>query len=144
MARLLAYTSTTPGHVFPPVGTLLELQARGHEIHVRTQAADVGRLAALGFEAAPVDPRIEEIEFDDWRARSQINGQRRILSLYEEFARLEIPDAQKGIGEGRPDALVMDGPGEGGGLVAAASGPPWGEDWPHPPPVPSTGAPPLR
>jgi MGT family glycosyltransferase len=143
MARLLAYTSTTPGHVFPPVGTLLELQARGHEIHVRTQAADVGRLAALGFEAAPVDPRIEEIEFDDWRARSQINGQRRILSLYEEFARLEIPDAQKAIGEVRPDALVMDVQCEGGGYVAAASGLPWVQYCPYPPPFPSTDAPPF-
>src|SRR3954454_21093171 len=121
MARILAYTSATPGHVYPPVGMLLELQRRGHAIHVRTQAPDLDGLRALGFEAAPVDPRIEEIEFDDWRARSQINGQRRILSLYEEFARLEIPDAQKAIGEVRPDALVMDVQCEGGGYVAAAS-----------------------
>src|SRR3954465_7270743 len=104
MARLLAYTSTTPGHVFPPVGMLLELRTRGHEIHVRTQVADVDRLGALGFEAAPVDPRIEEIEFDDWRARSQISGQRRIISLYQEVARLEIPHPQKAGDEPRPPA----------------------------------------
>src|SRR4051812_36811288 len=122
MARLLAYTSTTPGHVFPPVGMLIELRDRGHEIHVRTQAADVERLAALGFEVAPVDPRIEEIEFDDWRERSQVNGQRRILSLYEEYARLEIPDVRRALDEVRPDAVIMDIQCEGGGDVAAASG----------------------
>ncbi len=69
MARILAYTSPTSGHVFPPIGMLLELRRRGHDIHLRTQAADVERLRALGLEVAPVDPRLEEIEFDDWRAR---------------------------------------------------------------------------
>ena len=81
MARLLAYTSATPGHVFPPIGMLLELRRRGHEIHVRTQAPDVERLGALGFDVAAIDPRIEEIEFDDWRARSQVNAMRRIVTL---------------------------------------------------------------
>jgi MGT family glycosyltransferase len=143
MARLLAYTSTTPGHVYPPVGMLIELRERGHEVHVRTQAADVERLAALGFEVAPVDPRIEELEFDDWRERSQVNGQRRILSLYEEYARLEIPDVQKAIEEVRPDAVVMDVQCEGGGYVAAASGLPWVQYCPYPPPIPSEDAPPF-
>src|SRR6266568_3376755 len=97
MPRLLAYTSTTPGHVFPPIGTLLELGRRGHDVHLRTQASDVERLRALGLEVAAVDPPIEEIEFDDWRARSQINNMRRILSLYEQFAALEIPDMRRAI-----------------------------------------------
>jgi UDP:flavonoid glycosyltransferase YjiC (YdhE family) len=88
MARLLAYTSPTPGHVYPPVGMLLELRRRGHEVHVRTQAEDVARLGALGFQVAPVDPRIEEIDFDDWRERSQVSAMRRVVSLYEEHAAL--------------------------------------------------------
>ena len=79
MARLLAYTSPTPGHVFPPVGMLLELKRRGHDVHVRTRAADVERLRALGLEVTPVDPRLEEIEFDDWRARTQIDAMKRLL-----------------------------------------------------------------
>src|SRR2546423_5507549 len=104
MARLLAYTSTTPGHVFPPVGMLLELHRRGHEVHLRTQARDVERLRAGGLEVADVDPRLEEIEFDDWRARSQIGAMKRLLSLYEQYAALEIPDVQRAIAEVRPDA----------------------------------------
>jgi MGT family glycosyltransferase len=142
MARLLAYTSSTPGHVFPPVGMLLELQRRGHKVHVRTQAADVDRLGALGFDVAAVDPRIEEIEFDDWRARSQVKAMQRILSLYSEYAQLEIPDVRRAIDEVRPEALIMDVQCEGGGYVAAASGLPWAQYCPYPPPFPSADAPP--
>ena len=133
MARLLAYTSSTPGHVFPPVGMLLELQRRGHEIHVRTQVPDVERLRALGFDVAPVDARIEEIEFDDWRARSQLNAMRRIVTLYAEYAELEIPDVRLAIEEVQPDAVIMDVQCEGGGYVAAASGLPWAQYCPYPP-----------
>src|SRR3954470_2744662 len=142
MARLLAYTSPTPGHVYPPVGMLLELRRRGHEVHVRTQAQDVERLCALGLRAASVDPRIEAIEFDDWRERSQVNAMRRVVSLYEEHAALEIPDVQRAIGEVRPDALIMDIQCEGGGYVAAASGLPWAQYCPYPPAIRSRDAPP--
>src|SRR5436190_5582054 len=142
MARLLAYTSSTPGHVFPPVGMLLELRRRGHEIHVRTQAPDVERLAALGFDVAAIDPRIEEIEFDDWRARTQVNAMRRILTLYAQYAELEIPDVRLAIEEVRPDAVIMDVQCEGGGYVAAASGLPWAQYCPYPPAFPSRDAPP--
>src|SRR3954470_2767163 len=142
MARLLAYTSPTPGHVYPPVGMLLELRRRGHEVHVRTQAQDVERLCALGLRAVPVDPRIEAIEFDDWRERSQVNAMRRVVSLYEEHAALEIPDVQRAIGEVRPDALIMDIQCEGGGYVAAASGLPWAQYCPYPPAIRSRDAPP--
>jgi MGT family glycosyltransferase len=142
MARLLAYTSATPGHVFPPVGMLLELQRRGHDVHLRTQAPYVERLGALGFDVAAVDPRIEEIDFDDWRARSQVNAMRRILSLYAEFAELEIPDVRRAIEEVGPDAVIMDVQCEGGGYVAAASGLPWVQYCPYPPPLRSRDAPP--
>ncbi|MDQ1700802.1 MAG: hypothetical protein QOF57_54 [Frankiaceae bacterium] len=142
MARVLAYTSATPGHVYPPVGMLIELRRRGHDIHVRTQAEDVERMRALGFEAAAIDPAIEEIEFDDWRERSQVNAMRRIVSLYEEFATLEIPDARRAIDQVRPDVIVMDVQCEGGGYVAAASGLPWAQYCPYPPPFPSRDAPP--
>src|SRR3954468_6957543 len=142
MARILAYTSATPGHVYPPVGMLLELQRRGHAIHARTQAADLDGLRALGFDTAPIDPRIEEIEFDDWRARLQVNAMRRIVSLYEQFATHEIPDVQQAIEEVRPDVIVMDVQCEGGGYAAAASGLPWAQYCPYPPPLRSRDVPP--
>ena len=142
MARILAYTSPTPGHVFPPIGTLLELRRRGHDVHLRTQAADVERLGALGLDVAPIDPRLEEIEFDDWRERTQVNAMRRVISLYEEFAALEIPDMRRAIDEVHPDALFVDVQCEGGGYVAAASGLPWATYCPYPPAFPSRDAPP--
>jgi MGT family glycosyltransferase len=121
---------------------LVELRRRGHEVHVRTQAADVERLGALGLDVAAVDPAIEEIEFDDWRARTQVNAMRRILSLYEQYAQLEIPDVRRAIETVRPDALIMDIQCEGGGYVAAASALPWAQYCPYPPPFPSRDAPP--
>ncbi len=142
MARLMAYTSPTAGHVFPPIGTLLELRQRGHEVHLRTQASDVERLRAVGLKVSAIDPRLEEIEFDDWRARTQINAMRRVLSLYEQYAALEIPDVRQAIEEVRPDALIMDVQCEGGGYVAAASGLPWAMYCPYPPAFSSRDAPP--
>jgi MGT family glycosyltransferase len=142
MARVLAYTSATPGHAFPPVGMLAELHRRGHEVHVRTQAQDVGRLCELGLRAAPLDPRIEAKEFDDWRASSQIKAMRRVLRLYAEFAELEIPDARRAIEEVRPDVVIMDVQCEGGSFVAEASGLPWAQYCPYPPAIPSKDAPP--
>ena len=66
---------------------------------------------------------------------------RRIVALYEQHARLEIPDAQRAIDEVRPDAVVMDIQCEGGGYVAAASGLPWVQYCPYTPPLRSRDAP---
>ena len=142
MARLLVYMSPTPGHVFPPVGMLLELRRRGHEVHVRTQSTDVERLAALGFHTAPVDPAIEAIELFDWKAKSQVNAMREVLRFYEQRAQLEIPDLQGAIEELHPDALLVDVQTEGANGVAEASGLPWVTFCPYPPAFPSVDAPP--
>jgi MGT family glycosyltransferase len=128
--------------VFPIVGTLLELRARGHEVHVRTQQADVERLAELGLLAAAVDPRIEEIEFDDWRTKNQVENMRRVVELYERFAKLELPDVQRALDEVRPDAVIMDIQAEGGLYATEASGLPWAIYCPYPPPMRSLDAPP--
>src|SRR4051812_11239120 len=142
MARLLAYTSPTAGHVYPAAGILLELKRRGHEVHVRTQQEDVARLASLGLHAAPVDPRLEAIDFDDWRAGSQARQMRRIVELYEDFAELEMPDARGAIDEVQPDALVIDVQAEGALYAAEASGLPYATYCPYPIPIPSRDAPP--
>src|SRR2546422_3257097 len=91
MARFLAYTPPPPGHVFPPIGLLLELRRRGHEIHLRTQAPDIERLRALGLEVEAVDPRLEEIEFDDWRARPPLGALCPLLRPYGHYPPLAIP-----------------------------------------------------
>src|SRR4051812_4713430 len=142
MARLLAYTSASAGHVYPAAGILVELRDRGHEVHVRTRQEDVGRLGSLGLLAEPIDPRIEAIDFDDWRAGSQAKAMRRIIELYDEFAELELPDAQRAIDEVRPDVVIMDVQVEGGLCAAEASGLPFATFCPYPVPIPSRDAPP--
>jgi UDP:flavonoid glycosyltransferase YjiC (YdhE family) len=59
MARYLAYTSPARGHLYPIVPTLLELRARGHEVHVRTLTAEVPALTAVGLEADAIAQAIE-------------------------------------------------------------------------------------
>jgi MGT family glycosyltransferase len=143
MARLLAYTSPTPGHVYPSAGILLELHRRGHEVHVRTQASEVERLSGLGLLASAVDPRIEEIELEDWSARSQVEAQKRLLEFYRVRAEFEIPDLRRAIDAVRPDALIVDVQTEGAGGVAEASGIPWAMYCPYPPAFRSADAPPF-
>jgi UDP:flavonoid glycosyltransferase YjiC (YdhE family) len=142
MARLLAYHSPAPGQVYPTVAMLLELRRRGHEVHVRTSESEVERLGALGLHTAPVDPRIEEIEIDDWRGRSQVDSLRRLVRAFATRAQLELPDLRHAIAEIGPDALVVDNGCEGAMYVAEASGLPWAMYCPYPPPFRSADAPP--
>jgi MGT family glycosyltransferase len=143
MARLLAYNSPTPGHVFPSAGLLLELHRRGHEVHLRTQSTEAERFRSLGLHAEAVDAGIEAIELEDWRARTQIEAQKRVLAFYGARARLEIPDLQRAIEQVQPDALIVDVQTEGAGYVAEASGLPWAMYCPYPPAFRSCDAPPF-
>jgi MGT family glycosyltransferase len=142
MARILAYQSPTEGHVFPSTGMLLELLERGHEMHVRTLSSQVENLAALGLRAEPVDPRLEEIELEDWRERSQIEAMKRVVEFYDRTAEIDLPDMKRALEEVQPDALIVDVQAEGAAAVAEASGLPWAIYCPYPPPMPSVDAPP--
>lgn len=108
MARILVYQSTASGNVFPAVDMLLELHRRGHELHLRAGAAEVERLGTQGIRTAMVDRRIEQIEIDDWRGRSQIDALRRLVRSYAALAELELPDLRRAISEVRPEALLID------------------------------------
>jgi hypothetical protein len=142
MARVLAYTSPAPGQLFPVVDTLLELQRRGHEVHLRTRAGEVDSLGALGLRTSAVDPRIEANELDDWTARTQAEAFRRIVSWYETNQPFEVADMKRAIDEVGPDGLIVDIQSEGAGYVAEASGLPWATYCPYPPPFRSADAPP--
>lgn len=143
MARLLAYTSPSPGHLFPAVGLLLELRARGHEVHLRASGSEVERLSGLGLDAAPVDPAIEAIERGDWRVRSQIRAQVRSVQFYAARAELEVADLRRAVQAVAPDALVVDVQTEGAGYAAEASGLAWASYCPYPPAFRSADAPPI-
>lgn len=142
MARVLIYQSTASGNVLPAVDTLLELHGRGHELHLRGAKSEVERLGGLGIRSAPVDPRIEEFEIDDWRGRTQIDALRLLVRAYAALAEFELPDLQRAISEVRPDALVVDVNCHGAMYGAEASGLPWAAFCPYPPAFRSVDAPP--
>jgi MGT family glycosyltransferase len=121
---------------------LLELLRRGHEVHVRTLSSQVETLAALGLHAAPVDSRLEGIELEDWRERSQIEAMKRVVEFYDRTAELDLPDMERALEEVQADALIIDIQSEGAAAVAEASGLPWAIYCPYPPPIPSVDAPP--
>jgi UDP:flavonoid glycosyltransferase YjiC (YdhE family) len=141
MARLLTYMSTSQGHVYPPVGTLLELAQRGHEVHVRTRAQDVERFTDLGLRTAPIDPRIEEIECDDWRARTQSGALVRLVDFFAACGELEVPDFRRAIDDVQPDLLIVDVNCLAAGYLAETTGLPWAQYCPHPPPIRSRDVP---
>jgi MGT family glycosyltransferase len=142
MGRLLSYHSASTGNTFPAIDMLLELRRRGHEVHVRTRASDVGQFAALGLQAAPIDPRIEQIEVDDWSARTQIESFRRLIRGYYAWAQVEIPDLRQAIAEVGPDAVIVDSNCMGGMYLAEASGLPYAVYCPYPPAFRSDDVPP--
>jgi MGT family glycosyltransferase len=143
MARYLAYTSPARGHLYPIVPMLGELRDRGHEVCVRTLASEVEALANLGIAAGPIDPRIEAIEHDDWRARTPVGGLKRAIRTFADRAGHDLPDCQRAIIEEEPDALLVDIMAWGANVAAETAGLPWATFCPFLLPIPSRDAPPF-
>jgi MGT family glycosyltransferase len=141
--RYLAYTSPARGHLYPIVETLIELRRSGHEVVVRTVASEVPRMEQLGFSAAPIAPAIEAIEPDDWRARTPIGANKRLLKTFAKRAEHEIGDLEAAIAETEPDALLIDINCQGAATVAEAGRRPWAMWTPYFMPLPSRDAPPF-
>jgi UDP:flavonoid glycosyltransferase YjiC (YdhE family) len=80
--KILAYTSPSRGHLFPLLPILIALRDRGHEVAVRTLAAGVDTARACGFTAAAIDPRIEAIEQDDYRAKTALGSVKRSTAVF--------------------------------------------------------------
>ena len=143
MARVLAYTSPARGHLFPVTPILLELRARGHGVTLRTLASQVEAMRELGLEAEPIDPAIEAIEHDDFKARTPVGANKRAVRTFCARAVHEVPDLQRAIERERPDALLVDVNTFGAGAAAEAWGGPWATWCPYPLPLPSRDAPPF-
>jgi UDP:flavonoid glycosyltransferase YjiC (YdhE family) len=143
MSRILAYTSPARGHLYPLTPILAELRSRGHEVSVRTLGSQVELMRGLGLDAAPIDPAIEAIPQDDWRARGQQAALRRSVGVFCARAAHDAPDLKRAIEEERPDACLVDIQTWGGLAVAEAWGGPWAAFCPYPLPLPSPDAPPF-
>ena len=143
MARFLAYTSPARGHLYPVVPTLLELVARGHEVVLRTLGSEVERMGGLGFAAQPLDPEIEAIEHDDWKARTPLGALRSSLDTFLARAPLDARDIERAVAATSPDALLVDVNAMGAAAAAAASGLPHATFCPYLLPLPSPDVPPY-
>jgi MGT family glycosyltransferase len=143
LSRILAYPAPGQGHLFPLVAILIELQRRGHEIALRTLAAEVDSMRALGFDAAPIAAEVEAIPMDEWRARTQFGGMRRSGEVICARARHDAPDLSRAIEEERPEALLVDALTWGALNAAELWGGPWACFAPFPLPLVSRAAPPM-
>jgi MGT family glycosyltransferase len=141
MARVLIYVGPGPGHVYPPVATALALRDRGHEIVVRAEAGSVEMLEGLGFGAAPIDPHIEAIELEDWRARTPVGALKSAIDTFDRRAPHEVSDLRAAIEAERPDLIWVDINSPGAATAAEASGLPWAHFMPFPYPWRAAGVP---
>ena len=129
MTRFLVYLSPAVGHTLPLVPGILELQRRGHDVHVRTMASLVPVLHDAGIDAAPVAPEVQElaIEQDGPIGRGHVDG----------------PDLVAAVTAYRPDAVLVDVNAYGAQVHAEASGLPWATLMPSVLPLPGRGIPPY-
>jgi len=141
--KLLAYTSPSRGHLYPLLGILAELVSRGDECVACTLAGERGHVRAVGATGLAIDPRLERIELEDWRARSSRGAIRSALETFGERAQLEAPDLERALAVHDPDVVLVDVNCWGAAAATEASGRPWAIYSPYLLPLPSPGAPPY-
>jgi UDP:flavonoid glycosyltransferase YjiC (YdhE family) len=143
MARFLFYVSPAVGHTLPLVPGLLELQARGHIVHVRGMPSLVPVLQAAGIDASPTDERLVEVPVTDFEAETDADrlkaGQVDLIAR----GRYDGPDLDDAIASFRPDAVLVDVNAYGAQTRAEASGLPRALVMPSVLPMPGAGIPPY-
>jgi MGT family glycosyltransferase len=143
MAKILAYTSPALGHVLPISALLSELGRRGHAVHLRTLRTGVEIGQRLGFTTDTIDPRIEAIEHDDWKASKAPDGLKRAFAVFGRRAPLEVADLTDAMGQVQPDALLIDVLTWGALSAAEAGTIPWACFSPFTPLLRAEGMPPF-
>ncbi len=141
MAVVLAYTAPAIGHLFPFCAQLTELAARGHEIHVRTLGAGVSLCRGLGFQAEPVDHRIEAVRGGD--VGSVLRSASSTVRVLTERAALEVGDFTRAARAVEPDMVIVDANCWGAMSAAEAQGRPWTVFSPFIPYLRAPGVPPF-
>ena len=143
MATILAYTSPALGHLLPISALLSELATRGHTIHVRTLSAGVAVGQRLGLHTDAIDPRIEQIELDDWKSTNPLAALKLSVAAFARRAAYEVTDLADAVARVKPDGLLVD-VNTWGALSAADAGDiPWACFAPYTPPLKAPGVPPF-
>src|SRR5215208_488575 len=143
MATILAYTSPALGHLLPISALLSELSGRGHTIHLRTlsTSAEIGQ--RLGFATETIDPRIEAIQHDDWKATNSPAALKLSVAVFGRRAVYEVTDLANAVAQVHPDGLLVDVNCWGALSAAEAGDIPWTSFSPYTPPLRSPGVPPF-
>ena len=143
MATILAYTSPALGHLLPISALLSELATRGHTIHLRTLSTGVEVGQRLGFHTDAIDPRIEQIELDDWKGTNPLAALKLSVAAFGRRAVHEVPDLADAVARVNPDALLVDVNSWGALSSADAGDIPWACFAPYTPPLRAPGVPPF-
>ncbi len=141
MSTILLYTSPARGHLYPMMDVALALRDRGHRVVVQTLATEGERVRAAGLEARRLDPAIEAIPLEDFRASTPVAQLRRTFECWLRRAPLEVRDLERSCEDLAPDLLLVDANSWGAGALAEARGGPWAMFLPYCLPVPSRDAP---
>jgi MGT family glycosyltransferase len=102
---------------------------------------EIGR--RLGFTTGAIDPRIEDIEHDDWTATNPYVALKLSVGAFAHRSTYEVTDLADAVLDVRPDALLVDVNCWGALSAAEASGVPWACFSPYTPALRSPGVPPF-
>ena len=143
MAVVLAYGSPALGHLYPMGAQLVELVARGHQVHLRTMAGQVPAMRDVGVHAEAIDPRIEAIVGQDWLARGAMGVLKSSIDVLCRRAAFEVDDLRRAVDQVQPDAIIVDANCWGAISAADAGQLPWLVFSPFTPYLRSRGTPPF-
>ena len=85
-----------------------ELTRRGHKVHVRTLSTGVALAQGLGFTADAIDPRVEAIQQDDWKATNPFAALKLSVAVFGRRAVYEVADIADAVVRVHPDAVLVD------------------------------------
>ena len=108
MATILAYTSPALGHLFPFTRSSWNCPAAATMIHLRTLSTGVEMGRRLGFTTDTIDPRIEAIVHEDWKASHPRAALKMAVDVFCRRAAHEVTDFTDAVTHTRPDTLVVD------------------------------------
>jgi MGT family glycosyltransferase len=110
---------------------------------VRTLSTGVEIGQRLGFTTDAIDPRIEGIEQDDWKATNPHAALKLSVAVFGRRAVHEVADLADAVARVHPDALLVDVNCWGALSAAEAGDIPWACFSPYTPPLRSPGVPPF-
>ncbi len=144
MSTYYVYTTPASGHIFPMVPGLLELEARGHTVHLRTGPVHVDAARAAGLRnVEAVDLRITEIPATDYEVSSPRQRLTRGLEDLMKRGPYEMAQFRDDVAALQPDALLTDMNAYGAVVAAEATGLPWASIQPTLLAFPTDDAPPF-